>query len=107
MGGHSTTVASGSMSNAAHNNGSDSSGVCCFPYLTGNAVFAACSSAGLGFYHHVDLQHVLQQERYVGMDSGAPRVSVLNAKALGFSGTLDATQVWLLPPAFGGSGCET
>ena len=71
----------------------EDAGVCCFPYLTGNAVFPACSSAGLGFYHFVDLQHIMEQERYDGMEQGAPRVVVLNMAELGFTGSLGEEQV--------------
>jgi hypothetical protein len=68
-------------------------GICCFPYLTGNAVFPACSAAGLGFYHFVDLQHVLSQPEYEGSEAGVSRVAVLNSKELGFAGVLDANKV--------------
>lgn len=37
--------------------------LCCFPYLTGNAVFPACNGAGLGLYQHVDVEHIVQVKR--------------------------------------------
>ena len=74
--------------------GSADDGLCCFPYLTGNAVFPACSAAGLGFYHFVDLQHVVtQQPTNVDGTAHAQRAVVLDAKALGLTGTLAAEQV--------------
>ena len=34
--------------------------LCCFPYLTGNAVFPACNGNGLGLYHHIDVEHIVE-----------------------------------------------
>lgn len=69
-------------------------GLCCFPYLTGNAVFPACSAAGLGFYHFVDLQHIMAQE-VPGKSGAQTRTAVLDAHSLGLTGTLSGEQVRL------------
>jgi hypothetical protein len=88
-------------------NSGDSDGVCCFPYLTGNAVFPACSSAGLGFHHFVDLQHALEYPGHLGVHAKGsssedskvdvrqmhPNVTVINLEQLGLTGHLEATQV--------------
>ena len=89
---HSASQSKGS-SGVSSVEGSDSD-VCCFPYLTGNAVFPACSAAGLGFYHFVDLQHALLQQEWEGQEANAKRVQVLNAKEHHWTGELDASQVW-------------
>jgi len=69
-------------------------GICCFPYLTGNAPFPACQSNGIGLYHHVDLQHILADPLYEAPPgSSAPRAVALDAKAAGLTGTLSGPQV--------------
>jgi hypothetical protein len=80
--------------------------VCCFPYLTGNAVFPACTSAGLGFYHLVDLQHVLRDPEHSGLEAGFrikhssgnmhqwhPNVTVISLEQHELTGQLSSTQV--------------
>jgi hypothetical protein len=75
--------------------------LCCFPYLTGNAVFPSCTGNGLGLYQHVDVEHIV---RVKGSSSGVDRdgastphaslsVTVVDVEAEGLSGALSKEQV--------------
>lgn len=80
--------------------------LCCFPYLTGNAVFPACTGNGLGLYHHVDVEHIVRskstkstESRSISSESSADSedsgvsVVVIDVRAEGLTGELDKEKV--------------
>lgn len=81
--------------------------LCCFPYLTGNAVFPACSAGGVGMYQHVDVEHIVRAKapQHEGRDSSSAdtsaqstehselTVAVVDLELEGWTGNADGDKV--------------
>ena len=63
---------------------------CCFPALSSNAVFQACSHAGLGLHPFEDAQHIVEQQQLRGAPAETADFDVAH---LGLTGNLNAEQV--------------